>query len=49
LLKVVPHSPALEAERVSYLASERPLELVYSVMRGDRYKIVLELTGNQLK
>lgn len=34
---------ALTAERVSYLPDGRPLELVYSVMRADRYRIVLEL------
>jgi len=36
-------SPALAAERVSFLPDGRPLELVYSVMRADRYQIVLEL------
>lgn len=36
-------APALAAERLSYLADGTPLELVYSVMRGDRYQIVLEL------
>lgn len=36
-------SPVLAAERVSFLPDGRPLELVYSVMRADRYQIVLEL------
>lgn len=35
--------PALAAERVARLAGGRPLEYVGSVMRGDRYKIVLNL------
>jgi GntR family transcriptional regulator len=43
LLHVAPGSPGLSAERVTYLATGRPLELAYSVMRGDRYKIVLDL------
>ena len=49
LLKVAANSPGLAAERVAYLASGRPLELTYSIARGDRYKIVLELVGNQIK
>jgi GntR family transcriptional regulator len=49
LLKVAVASPALSAERVSYLTSGQPLELTYSIMRGDRYKIVLDLTRHQLK
>jgi GntR family transcriptional regulator len=49
LLKVAAATPALSAERVSYLASGQPLELTYSIMRGDRYKIVLDLTRHQLK
>ena len=36
-------TPALAGERVAYLADGRPLEYVQSVMRGDRYKIVLDL------
>jgi GntR family transcriptional regulator, N-acetylglucosamine utilization regulator len=49
LLKVPINSPGLAAERVAYLATGYPLELVYSIMRGDRYKIVLDLTRNQFK
>src|SRR5262245_54348486 len=49
LLKVAPASPALSAERVSYLSSGQPLEVTYSIMRGDRYQIVLDLTRHQLK
>jgi GntR family transcriptional regulator len=47
LLKVAATSPGIAAERVTYLASGRMLELVYSIMRGDRYKIVLDLTKHQ--
>jgi GntR family transcriptional regulator len=43
LLGVAEDSPGLAAERVTFLNSGRPLELVRSVMRGDRYKIVLQL------
>lgn len=42
-LSVPERSAGLAAERVSFLEEGRPLELVYSVMRGDRYQIVLEL------
>jgi GntR family transcriptional regulator len=47
LLKVAATSPGIAAERITYLASGRTLELVYSIMRGDRYKIVLDLTKPQ--
>jgi len=43
LLRVAPGSPALAAERLTSLADGRPLEYVQSIMRGDRYKIVLDL------
>lgn len=46
LLQVAPGSPGMSAERVAYLANNRPLELVHSLMRGDRYKIVLDLTAD---
>ena len=49
LLKVAAGSPGLAAERVTYLADGRPFELVHSVMRGDRYKIILELTKHQMR
>jgi GntR family transcriptional regulator len=48
LLKVAAGSPALAAERLAYLASGRPLELTYSIMRGDRYKVALELVAGQV-
>lgn len=44
LLRSAAGSPALSAERITYLADGRPLEYVRSVMRGDRYKIVLDLS-----
>jgi GntR family transcriptional regulator len=43
LLRVTAGSPALAAERLTTLADGRPLEYVHSIMRGDRYKIVLDL------
>jgi GntR family transcriptional regulator len=49
LLKVAVASPALSAVRVSYLSSGQPLEVTYSIMRGDRYQIVLDLTRRQIK
>jgi len=36
-------SPALAAERLTRLADGRPLEYVVSIMRGDRYRIILNL------
>ena len=43
LLGVPEGSPALGGERLSFLRSGRPLELTYSIMRGDRYQIRLKL------
>jgi GntR family transcriptional regulator len=43
LLSVPEGSPGLAAERISYLSGGRPLEFTTSVMRGDRYRIKLEL------
>ena len=44
LLGVPVRSPAMTAERVTFLADGRPLEYVQSIMRGDRYKIAIDLT-----
>ena len=44
LLRVPPGAPSLLAERLTTLADGRPLEYVHSIMRGDRYRIVLDLT-----
>ena len=43
LLGVQPGSPAFAAERTAYLETGQPLEFVQSIVRGDRYKIVLDL------
>jgi GntR family transcriptional regulator len=44
LLRAPAGAPALMAERLTRLADGRPLEYVQSIMRGDRYKIVLDLS-----
>jgi len=43
LLEVPDGSPALGGERLTFLRDGRPLELTYSIMRGDRYQIELKL------
>ena len=43
LLAIAPGSPVFAVERVTLLPNERPFEFVQSVVRGDRYSIVLEL------
>ncbi len=45
LLRIPAGSAVLLAERIAYLQSGRPLELVKSIMRGDRYSIVLDLVA----
>lgn len=45
LLRVAAGSPGLAAERVTFLAPDQPLEYVQSTMRGDRYRVVLDLVG----
>ena len=40
------HSPAFLFERTSRDADERTLEFVHSIYRGDRYRIVSELTSS---
>jgi GntR family transcriptional regulator len=49
LLKVPVRSPAMVAERVAFLADGRPMEYVRSLMRGDRYKIVLDLRAHAMR
>jgi GntR family transcriptional regulator len=44
LLGVSARSPAMTAERVTFLADGRPLEYVQSIMRGDRYTVAIDLT-----
>ena len=43
LLRVSPGAAGLDVQRLSTLADGRPLELVQSIMRGDRYRVVLDL------
>jgi GntR family transcriptional regulator, N-acetylglucosamine utilization regulator len=45
LLRVPVRSPAMTAERITLLSDGQPFEFVQSVMRGDRYKIVVDLTS----
>lgn len=47
LLSVEAGAPGLAAERITLLADGRRLEFVESVMRGDRYRIVLDLTASR--
>ena len=44
LLRVPARSPAMIAERITFLADGRPFEYVRSLMRADRYKVVIDLT-----
>lgn len=43
LLGIPAGSPVFSVERVTLLTNERPFEFVQSVVRGDRYTIVLDL------
>ena len=43
MLGVPAGSPVFSVERVTLLPNERPFEFVQSVVRGDRYTIVLDL------
>ena len=43
LLGIASGSPVFTVERVTMLPNERPFEFVQSVVRGDRYTIVLDL------
>jgi GntR family transcriptional regulator len=43
LLGVAPGSPVFAVERVTQLPNEKPFEFVQSIVRGDLYKIVLDL------
>jgi GntR family transcriptional regulator len=43
LLGISAGSPVFTVERVTLLPNERPFEFVRSVVRGDRYTIVLDL------
>jgi GntR family transcriptional regulator len=43
LLNIAPGSPVFAVERVTLLPNEKPFEFVQSIVRGDRYTIVLDL------
>ena len=43
LPRIAAGAPVFAAERITFLANGKPFELVNSVMRGDRYSIVLDL------
>jgi GntR family transcriptional regulator len=47
LLRVPRGAAALAVERVTYLATGKPFEFVQSLVRGDRYSIILELEANR--
>jgi GntR family transcriptional regulator len=44
MLEIVPQSPVFLFTRVSYLENGTPAELVKSIYRGDRHKVVNRLT-----
>lgn len=43
LLGIAAGSPVFAVERITTLVNERPFEFVQSIVRGDRYSIVLDL------
>jgi len=43
LLQIAPGAPVFKVERVTLLPNERPFEYVMSIVRGDRYSVVLDL------
>jgi GntR family transcriptional regulator len=47
LLGVPSRSPAIASERVTFLDDGTPLEYVQSLMRGDRYSIMLDLVRDR--
>ncbi len=47
LLGITAGAPVFVVERIAYLASGTPLEFVQSLMRGDRYSVVLELAAER--
>ncbi len=48
ILKAIPGAPALESRRLTLLESGAPMELVFSLLRGDRHRVVLELTTSNI-
>ena len=47
LLEIPAGSPVFNVERVTLLTNEKPFEFVQSVVRGDRYSIVLDLVKHE--
>jgi GntR family transcriptional regulator len=47
LLGIAPGWPVFSVERVTFLPNGRPFEFVQSLMRGDRYSIILDLAANR--
>jgi len=43
LLHIAPGAPVFAVERVTLLPNDRPFEFARSIVRGDRYSVVLEL------
>lgn len=48
LLGIAVGSPVFSVERVTYLPDGKPFEYVKSIMRGDRYSIILQLAANRM-
>ena len=48
LLSIPAGSPVFAVERVTFLSSGKPFEFVQSVMRGDRYSVILELAADRI-
>lgn len=48
LLGIPSGSPVFAVERVTFLPGGKPFEFVQSIMRGDRYSIILELMANRV-
>jgi len=47
LLQIIKGSPLLHATRVTYDINNQPVELVYTLTRGDRYSYTIKLSGRQ--
>ena len=47
LIGIAAGSPVFSVERVTYLAGLKPFEFVQSIMRGDRYNIILGLAADR--
>ena len=48
LLGIPSGSPVFAVERATFLQSGKPFEFVQSIMRGDRYSVILELAANRV-